>query len=115
MNQTLFRFQNNNINVLGSKNNMFFFASQVAKALGYLDTTDAVRKHIWNVNKLTVGEYRQKTIPGDLPGIPGEMGTQNGALQNINHRTIVINEAGLYQLIFASKLDKAKEFQKWFF
>ena len=111
MNQTLFKFQNNTINVLGSKEKPMFFASQGAKALGYLDTTDAVRKHIWNVNKLTVGEYRQKTIPGDLPGIPGEMGT----LQNINHRTIVINEAGLYQLIFASKLDKAKQFQQWVF
>ena len=111
MNQALFKFQNNTINVLGSKEKPMFFASQIAKALGYLDTTDAVRKHIWDVNKLTVGEYRQKTIPGDLPGIPGEMGT----LQNINHRTIVINEAGLYQLIFASKLDKAKEFQQWVF
>ena len=38
-----------------------------------------------------------------------------GTLQNINHRTVVINEAGLYQLIFASKLDKAKEFQQWVF
>ena len=80
-------------------------------SLGYLDTTDAVRKHIWNNNKLTVGEYRQKTIPGDLQGIPSEM----GSLQNINYRTIVINEAGLYQLIFASKLEKAKEFQQWVF
>lgn len=115
MNQTLFKFQNNTINVLGSKEKPMFYASQIAKALGYLDTTDAVRKHIWDVNKLTVGEYRQNTIPGDLQGIPGEMGTQNGALQNINHRTIVINEAGLYQLIFASKLDKAKEFQQWVF
>lgn len=115
MNQALFKFQKNTINLLGSKEKPMFFASQIAKALGYLDTTDAVRKHIWDVNKLTAGEYMQETIPGDLPGIPGEMGTQYGALQKINHRTILINEAGMYQLIFASKLEKAKQFQQWVF
>ena len=74
MNQVLFKFQNNTINVLGSKEKPMFFASQIAKALGYLDTTDAVRKHIWDVNKSTVGEYRQKTIPGDLRVYPEKWG-----------------------------------------
>jgi prophage antirepressor-like protein len=26
---------------------------------------------------------------------------------------IIINESGLYSLIFSSKLDKAKEFKRW--
>jgi prophage antirepressor-like protein len=108
MNQ-LFKFQETNISVMGTPNEPMFFASQVAKALGYIDTTDAVRKHIWNDNKITVQEYRLKNIPGESPGIPGIM----GPLANINHRTVLVNEPGIYQLIFASKLETAKKFQKW--
>ena len=104
MNQTLFKFQNNTINVLGSKEKPMFFASQVASILGYSNTKKAVYIHIWEQNKMNILEYNNQFL-----------GTQNGALQKINHQTILINEAGLYQLIFASKLDKAKEFQKWVF
>ena len=102
MNQTLFKFQNNTINVLGSKEKPMFFASQVASILGYSNTKKAIYIHVWEQNKMNVLEFNKQIL-----------GTQNVALQNINHQTIVINEAGLYQLIFASKLDKAKQFQNW--
>ena len=86
MNQTLFKFQNNTINVLGSKEKPMFFASQVASILGYSNTKKAVYIHIWEQNKMNILEYNKQFL-----------GTQNGALQNINHQTIVINEAGLME------------------
>ena len=46
MNQTLFKFHNNTINVLGSKEKPIFFASQVASILGYSNTKKAVYIHI---------------------------------------------------------------------
>ena len=110
MNQ-VFKFETSNINIIGTHEKPMFYGSQIAKALGYIDTTDAVRKHIWNENKVTVQEYRLKSIPGDSPGMDGSM----GPLANINHRTVLINESGVYQLIFSSKLEKAKKFQKWVF
>ena len=36
-------------------------------------------------------------------------------IKNINHQTVLLNEAGVYQLIFSSKLEKAKSFQQWVF
>ena len=77
MNQTLFKFQNNNINVLGSKEKPMFFASQVASILGYSNTKKAVYIHIWEQNKMNILEYNNQFL-----------GTQNGAPsknQSSNH------------------------------
>ena len=102
MNQALFKFQNNTINVLGSKNNMFFFGSQIAKALGYIKPQNSVSVHVWDCNKLSLSSYKSKY-------------PESGHTVDLHPNTTIINEAGLYQLIFASKLEKAKEFQQWVF
>lgn len=63
----------------------------VAMALGYGDTTQAIRKHV---------------DPEDKGGV--EMTTPGG-----KQKVIIINESGLYSLIFGSKLEKAKRFKHW--
>ena len=98
----LFKFQETNINILGTHDIPMFFASQIAQLLGYSNTKKAIYVHVWGENKTNIQEYNAKFL-----------GTQKGTLQNMNHQTILINEFGMYQLIFASKLEKAKEFQKW--
>ena len=101
MNQ-IFKFENYDIKILGTQEKPLFFASQVAHILGYSNTKKAVYTHIWDINKTNVLEYNQQF-----------QGTQNSPLQNLNHQTILINEMGMYQLIFNSKLEKAKQFQQW--
>ena len=98
----LFEFQQNKINILGTHDNPMFFGSQIANILGYSNTKKAIYVHVWQENKMNVLEYNEKFL-----------GTQNGALQNMNHQTILLNEFGMYQLIFASKLQTALIFQKW--
>lgn len=63
----------------------------VATALGYERTADAIRQHV---------------DPEDR-GV-GEIQTPGGK-QNV----VVINESGLYALIFGSKLESAKRFKHW--
>lgn len=63
----------------------------VAKALGYKDTSDALKKHVDKEDK----------------GV-GEMPTPGG-----NQSMTIINESGLYTLIFGSKLPSAKRFKHW--
>ena len=63
----------------------------VAKALGYKDTSDALKKHVDAEDKLT----RRFADSGQ------------------NRKMFVINESGLYALILSSKLPKAKEFKHW--
>lgn len=70
----------------------WFVGVDIAKALGYKKPTDAVNN---NVDE------------GDS--------TREGVSDRNNHiqQTIVINESGLYSLIFGSKLESAKKFKKW--
>lgn len=69
----------------------WFVGKDVAAALGYSNTKDALRKHV---------------APEDKRG--SQIATPSGA-QDMT----IINESGVYSLIFSSKLPKAKEFKRW--
>lgn len=69
----------------------YFVGKDVAEILGYKDTSDAMKRHVDNEDKLT----RCFTDSGQ------------------NREMYVINESGLYSLILSSKLPKAKEFKHW--
>ena len=69
----------------------YFVGKDVAKALGYKNTKDAIIKHV---------------DPEDKRG--SRIATPSGVQE-----TIVINESGLYSLILSSKLPEAKKFKKW--
>ena len=69
----------------------WFVGKDVASILGYGDTSQAIRKHVDNEDKLT----RRFDWSGQ------------------NREMTIINESGLYSLILSSKLPKAKEFKHW--
>lgn len=64
----------------------WFVGKDVAMALGYKDTSDALKRHVAEEDKLT----RCFTDSGQ------------------NREMYVVNESGLYSLIFGSKLGTAK-------
>lgn len=70
----------------------FFVGKDVAMALGYSNTQKAVQKHVDEEDK------------GAVP-IWDAIGRRQQA--------IVINESGVYSLVFASKLPQAKVFKRW--
>lgn len=69
----------------------WFVGKDIAAALGYSDTAQAIRKHIDDEDKGVV----ESTTPGGK--------------QNIT----IINESGLYSLMLKSKLPGAKKFKRW--
>jgi anti-repressor protein len=69
----------------------WFAAKDVATALGYANSRDALAKHVDGEDK---GVAKCDTL---------------GGAQDL----VVINESGLYSLIFGSKLPRAKEFKHW--
>ena len=75
-----------------------FVGKDVAKALGYKDTTHAIMAHV---------EDDDKTLMV-LSTADGE----NARLLN-KTKTAVITESGLYSLILSSKKAEAKEFKRW--
>lgn len=73
----------------------WFVGKDVASALGYSDTADALKKHVDE-------EDKRLAKPGELP-----------TLKTSNYGVYIINESGLYSLILSSKLPGAKKFKRW--
>jgi prophage antirepressor-like protein len=83
-----------NLRMMTSENGQpFFVGKDVAKALGYSNTRDALNRHVDGEDKTTV------VIP------------DTGS--NYKSRAVIINESGLYSLVLASKLPQAKAFKRW--
>lgn len=97
-------FQNEqfgSIRTAGTPDEPLFCASDVCKALGYVNSRKAVADHCdeGDVTKRYMGVVTGKKADG------------SDALQNV--QTTFINESGLYGLIFGSKLESARQFKKW--
>ena len=80
------------IRTITINNEPWFVGKDVAEALGYSNTRDALATHVSEEDKNTV------VISDGKRGNPNQ---------------VVINESGLYALIFGSKLDSAKRFKHW--
>ena len=72
-------------------NETYFVGKDVATALGYANPKNAVPTHVSEEDKLSTQiEYAGQ-----------------------RREVMVINESGLYALIFGSKLESAKRFKRW--
>ena len=95
MNKEIQIFSNNQFGQLRTviiKNEPWFVGKDVADTLGYSDTNKAVAMHVDDEDK----KLNDKTSPSF---------GQRGAT--------LINESGVYSLVFGSKLESAKEFKHW--
>lgn len=75
----------------------WFVGKDVAVALGYSDTADAVRSHVDNDDRM------------------GGQNTDPYILDSMGRKQypVFINESGIYSLVFGSKLPNAKKFKHW--
>lgn len=87
------------IRTLSIENEPWFVGKDVAKRLGYSKASNAVLNHVDDEDK----QFLMLDIADP----------QNGDLPIGKSKTTIINESGLYSLIFASKLDSAKRFKRW--
>lgn len=84
-------FGNGTIRIFGTKWEPWFVGKDICDALGYKNHRDAIAKH--------VDEDDKGVAKCDTPG-----GVQS---------VIIINESGMYALIFGSELSEAKRFKRW--
>ena len=87
-------FENKNfekLTVIEKDSEFFFIANEVVTMLGYVNPRKAVYDHVDEEDK-DVTKWNT-----------------HGGIQNIS----IINESGLYSLIFSSKLPQAKIFKVW--
>lgn len=74
------------------KGETFFVGKDVAQALGYAKSRNALAAHVDDEDK------KDALIQGPLGG---------------SQRMTIINESGLYSLILSSQLEQAKAFKRW--
>ena len=74
-------------------NEPWFIGKDVATALGYAKPENAIANHVDEEDKTST--------------------LIQGSGSNYKSKTIVINESGVYSLVFSSKLPTAKAFKRW--
>ena len=87
-----FNFETQEVRTVIENNEPWFVGKDVAEILGYKRPTKAISDH--------VDEEDRDEVP-----IQDSIGRRQ--------KTPIVNESGLYALIFSSKLPKAKEFKRW--
>lgn len=92
----LFNFENHEVRTLLINDEPYFIGKDVADVLGYSNSSKAVMVHVDDEDK---------------ESLMLEAHSQNGNL--VKTMTTVINESGVYALIFGSKLPSAKKFKHW--
>lgn len=75
---------------------VWFVGKDVAESLGYSNSSKAVSVHVDEDDRIV------KTLQAP---------SQNGNV--VKTQTTLINESGLYALIFGSKMESAKKFKRW--
>lgn len=88
----LFNFENNQVRTLLINDEPWFVGKDVAEILGYSKARNAIATHVDDDDK------KGAPIQGDLGG---------------TQEMTVINESGVYALVFGSKLPSAKRFKHW--
>lgn len=78
--------------VVDENNEPWFVGKDVAEILEYKEPNKAINRHVDEDDRM------KHPITDNL---------------GRNQETILINESGLYSLIFSSKMDKAREFKRW--
>ncbi|MBS8100640.1 BRO family protein [Streptococcus suis] len=83
----------------------------VAEALGYSNTKDALKKHVDDEDKQIIQRSQFATLENYIPKSALPVDFVRGDIPN--RGLTVINESGLYSLILSSKLPQAKQFKRW--
>lgn len=83
------------VRTIDREGDVWFVGKDVAAALGYSNTNDALSRHVDPEDK----------YQGEGVAFPDPHGT-------LQYPTI-INESGLYSLVLSSKLPTAKQFKRW--
>lgn len=87
----LFEFEGQEVRTVVKDEDVWFVGKDVTDVLGYQNGSRDINRHVDADDRQTI--------------------SLNDGVQN--RSTIIINESGLYALIFGSRLDSAKRFKHW--
>lgn len=89
----------------------WFVGRDVAEALGYSNTKDALSTHVDCEDKRILQRSEITTIENHIPKSALPVNFVHADIPN--RGLTIINESGLYSLVLSSKLPGAKKFKRW--
>ena len=101
---SVFSFENQRIDIIFVNGEPHFIGKQVCGILGYVNSRDAIARHVDEEDKRIVDLNRGANHDGNAGAVSGGW---------IKNEVTIINESGLYSLILSSKLPTAKKFKHW--
>lgn len=96
----LFNFQGSEVRTVLIDEIPYFVGKDIADILGYSRSSKAINDHVDKTDQI------EKIVNISQSS---QNGTQSEIVQNVK----LVNESGVYELIFNSKLPKAKKFKRW--
>lgn len=104
--------------------NPWFVGKDVAENLGYLKERNAIREHVYDEDKALLKQKNGMGIVvvnenSSKSPVLGRLGNPFPSPINITGLNVpprgltIINESGMYSLIFGSKLESARRFKHW--
>ena len=101
-NLQLFAFEGSQVRALEIKNEPWFVGKDVAEILGYAEPRRAVIQHVDKEDRKSLGRKDWGDLCPNLWANPYDFTNK-----------AVVNESGVYALIFGSKMPNAKRFKHW--
>ena len=98
----VYDFEGKNVRTMVLNEEPWFVGRDIAEALEYKTTRNAIERHVDDEDKQTL-------LWRDCP----ETGRTKIWKGNDHSNKVIINESGMYSLIMGSKLDSAKRFKHW--
>jgi prophage antirepressor-like protein len=99
---SIFTFGDKPIHTLLVNGEPWLCGRDIATILGYSDTTQAIRKNVWDSNKRSMGHLAEIS-----------RGVWETPLTTNEKISVYVNEPGFYQLVMRSKMASAERFQQW--
>lgn len=97
MNILKYKFENNKLRIIKDNyEKLWFVGYDVAKILGYKAPRNCLSRHV---------DFEDKKKVSEITTAPFQC--------SLKKNKIMINESGVYSLIFSSKLEEAKIFKRW--
>ncbi|MDI6667094.1 phage antirepressor KilAC domain-containing protein [Leuconostoc falkenbergense] len=91
----VFNFGQNEVQTVVINNEVWLVGKDVAKALGYKDTVNALKSHVDPEDKQLIQRWQNTTL--EIP----------------NRGLTLINQSGVISLALSSKLPSARKFKRW--
>lgn len=101
-NLQLFNFEGNEVRTLKIDDEPYFIGKDVAEILGYAEPRRAVIQHVDKEDRKSLGRKDWGDLCPNLWANPYDFTNK-----------AVVNESGVYALIFGSKMPNAKRFKRW--